>query len=125
MQRVIPTLLPTAAPIKAPQESVKVEAGATYNNLNQWFFKTFTQLDVIPFDRDNPVKAAEPPLKGMAFYLDSKVKRSKVEIKGIIEKLGGRITSRITDQVAAVISSQGNERQSTLDCQQFHSIYFR
>ena len=58
-------------------------------------------------DRESGAKASGgPALKGMSFYLDSDLERPKVEIKDVIEKLGGRITSRISDKVAAVLSSK-------------------
>jgi len=84
-QRVIPTLLPTPTPVKVSEESVKVKTEPT----------------------ESGAKASGgPALKGMSFYLDSDLERPKVEIKDVIEKLGGRITSRISDKVAAVLSSK-------------------
>lgn len=69
----------------------------------------FLIIDSMLSDRESGAKpAGGPALKGMSFFLDSDLERPKVEVKNIIEKLGGRITSRISDKVAAVLTSKRN-----------------
>jgi NAD-dependent DNA ligase len=48
-----------------------------------------------------------PPLKGFVFLLDSKLDRTKDEITKDIEDLGGRVSSRMSEKVAALISTKG------------------
>ena len=48
------------------------------------------------------------PLKGLAFVLDTKLEKLKDSLKARIEKLGGKLTSRVSEKVAAVISARSN-----------------
>ena len=50
-------------------------------------------------------------MEGLKFVLDSKLGRSKEEIEGDIKKLGGSVGSRITDKIAAVISTKDNVKE--------------
>lgn len=48
-----------------------------------------------------------PPLKGFVFVLDSKLDRSKEDITKDIEELGGKVSSRFSEKIAAFISTKG------------------
>lgn len=45
-------------------------------------------------------------MKGLKFVLDSKLDKSK-DVEEEIKKLGGSIGSRVTEKIAAVVSTKG------------------
>jgi len=81
-QRVINVIQPTPAAKPKSEAAVKVKTEVT-----------------------EAVKG--PPLKGFVFLLDSKLDRSKEEITKDIENLGGKVSSRMSEKVAAFISTKG------------------
>lgn len=81
-QRVINVIQPTPANKPKSESTVKVKTEVTE-------------------------AAKGPPLKGFVFLLDSKLDRSKEEITKEIEGLGGKVSSRMTEKVAAFISTKG------------------
>lgn len=81
-QRVINVIQPTPAAKPKSEAAVKVKTEVT-----------------------EAVKG--PPLKGVVFLLDSKLDRSKEEITKDIEDLGGKVSSRMSEKVAAFISTKG------------------
>ncbi|XP_063621514.1 poly [ADP-ribose] polymerase [Cydia splendana] len=48
-----------------------------------------------------------PPLKNLQFFIYGRLKTDKEKLKHHILKLGGLVTSKITDTLAAVVSSKG------------------
>lgn len=52
-------------------------------------------------------KKNEAPLKGLKFVLDSKLDRPKEDVEEIIKKFGGEVGSRVSEKIAAVISTKG------------------
>ncbi|XP_041975989.1 poly [ADP-ribose] polymerase isoform X2 [Aricia agestis] len=55
---------------------------------------------------DNKKPLPLPPLKNLQFYLHGKFKAPKEEVKNRILKLGGLVTSKLTDTLAAVVSTK-------------------
>ena len=54
-------------------------------------------------------EAKGPLLNNFSFVLDSKLEKSKSkekEIEGRLKKLGGKLVSRISDKVAAILSAK-------------------
>lgn len=49
-----------------------------------------------------------PPLKNLQFFIYGKFKSSKEDIKHRILKLGGLVVSKLTDTLAAVVSSKND-----------------
>lgn len=46
-------------------------------------------------------------MKGLKFVLDSKLDRPKEDVEEIIKKFGGEVGSRVSEKIAAVISTKG------------------
>lgn len=97
-ERVILTRSPTKM---TPEGTVKQEEPK--------YVHTSTALDcyllsIYCFPRAAPPKG--PPLKGYTFALHPKLEMSK-EVKEEIEKLGGKVTSRVSGKVDAYISTKG------------------
>ena len=58
-------------------------------------------------------EAKGPLLNNFSFVLDSKLEKSKSkekEIEGRLKKLGGKLVSRISDKVAAILSAKSEFR---------------
>lgn len=51
-------------------------------------------------------KFPNPPLKNLQFFMYGKFKCDKEDIKKRILKMGGLITSKVTDTLAAVVSTE-------------------
>lgn len=56
-----------------------------------------------------------PPLKNLQFFIYGKFKTPKEDIKKRILKLGGLVVSKLTDTLAAVISTKGELERMNQD----------
>lgn len=65
---------------------------------------TTIEVNVKKENSSNP----SPTLDGLKFVVDSKVGRLKEKIEDDIKKLGGSLGSRVTEKIAAVISTKDN-----------------
>lgn len=52
------------------------------------------------------IQREKPPLYQLEFFIFGKTKKSKDELKSIIRELGGKVASKIHENLAAVISSK-------------------
>lgn len=68
------------------------------------------------------VHREKPPLYNMEFVIIGKTEKSKDDIKKIIQKMGGKLGTKIHDKIAAIISNEaeverlGSRMQEAKDC---------
>ncbi|XP_065561172.1 poly [ADP-ribose] polymerase 1-like isoform X2 [Artemia franciscana] len=121
------TKKPKRKPFKVPDELKK-----EYSFLNNYKYKPRERYirDVPPptpaigEPRTKPPKSSKP-LKDMSFMIVGDLSRKAEEVKDIIAKYGGKITTRMTADCVAVISSQGKleEGDKVFDKAESRGVY--